>query len=277
MDSATEFVNSRADTFRSLLIGMAQERAEKAFGDLILMKIIKHPVGNDGHDITIAILMGYQGSLVDDSRWLILRDCATDYSGGGKKSYSMMRDALSRLEGRVEVETITIERADFMSYLEGKNILNLNNIDALKLNAQLEDNLTHARGKLFEFIVHKWVAAQNFDHTYGDLCIDGEQIDCYAKKADTVELFECKLNLHDDDEVIQQLRNKSVVLSKKYTNCKIVKNLIVFRNLTSIRREKMEENGIHVHHNFKSKIRTSRVFDGSRRELLLSLGPPYSN
>ena len=271
-DSASEFVFSRTITIQALLIGLAHLHVEDGFDDRVLVKVIKHPIGKDKHDITIAILMGYQGRFVDDSRWWILRHCATDYSGGGMKSYSMIQDTISKLETRVEVKTITIERNDFMTYLGDDDISHFNSTNVRKLNTQLNDSLGHARGKLFEFVVFKWLLDQNFNETSCDVKINSEQIDCYARNDNIIQLFECKINLYNDDKVIQQLQNKYSATRKKYPNCEVKMNLAVFSNLSQSRKEKLEKSGIRVHHNFKNEIKTHKAFDESHRDLLPALG-----
>lgn len=269
-DSATEFVFSRVITIEALLIGLAH-LYEDRFGDRVLVKVIKHPIDKDKHNITIAILMGYQGPLVDDSRWFILCDCATDYSGGGKKSYSMIQDTISKLGTKVEVTTTTIENNDFRTYLGDNDTSQLNSINMRNLIMQLKDSLGHARGKLFEFVVYKWILNQNYSEMGCDVKINSEQIDCYARNDGIVQLFECKIDFHKDDETIRQLKNKCNAINKKYPNSEVKMNLVVFENLSQPRREQLEKSGIRVHHNFKNKIKIHKVFDGSRRDLLLAL------
>ena len=272
LDSAEALVSSRTVEFIAILKGLAQIFEEEIYDDKILVKIIKHPISENKHDITFAILVGYQGSIVDDSRWRILFDCATDYSGAGKETYQRICNSIKGLGEKVELETNVIAKNDFMIYLREKNVSDIENADVYKLKTKFADYAGKARGKLFEYAVYKWIRSHScFEYVDSDLWINGEQIDCYGKKDDIIELFECKISLHSVENTIKQLERKSRAIKQKYHNCKVLKNVAIFEDLSPDRIEKLKQKKICTHRDFKNKIRTDRAFDGFRREMLAIL------
>ena len=268
-DAAKVFVVNRSLVFIAILKGLALIFDEQVYDDKILVKIIKHPIGKNKHDVTFAILVGYSGAFMDDSRWLVLHDCATDYSGGGRLTYQRMHSSIKKLGKRVEVKTHVVAKHDFETYLREKNISGMENTSVHKLEAEFGDFIGKSKGKLFESVVYKWIRKHyRFDYYDGDLCLNGEEIDCYGKKENVIELFECKMSLHSVTDIVKQLERKSKALEKEYPDCEIVKNVVIFENLSPTRMKELKKKKIHVRDDFKTTIKTDRAFDGTRRRTM---------
>ena len=277
-DSAKVFAFSRAIKFIAILKGLAQIFDEEVYNDRILVKMIRHPAGENKHDITLAILVGYQGPISDDSRWLVLFDCATDYSGAGMEIYQRICNSIKGLGARVEVETHVIQKSDFIAYLVEKNVSDIENANAHKLRTEFERYAEKARGKFFEFVVYKWINTHFcFEYSDIDVYINGEQIDCYGKKDDVVELFECKLSLHSDEGIVKQLERKSKAINQEHPNCTILKNVAVFESLSPDRIQKLKQRNICIYGDFKGTIEKDGAFNGSRREIKAILYNPLQD
>ena len=276
-DSARTFVFSRSIVFVSILKGLAQMFDEEAYDGKILVKVIKHPVNKGKHDITFAVLVGYPGPYVDGSRWLILYNCATDYSGYGGEIYQKVRCAIKELKEKAEVETSLIEKNNFEIYLREKSISDIQNADAHKLEMKFMDYAGKARGQLFEFVVYKWMK-KHFCCEYAEVnvWINNEQIDCYGKNNEIIDLFECKISLHNVEKTVKQIQRKFEAIKKKYPNYEIRKNLAVFEDLSEDNIEKLKQTDIVIHGNFKNKITAEREFNESRREFLEILNNPFA-
>ena len=307
LDSARTFDYNGVSTFIAMLKGYAQILDEEGSEDgKIAVRIIKHPssITDGGNDITFAILVGSYGIFSDTSGWLIFFDCATDYSGHGGEMYRKGLDTIRGLteKNRVESEELTIYKNHFewyqiskTGYVSKKEARNLTDkIDqeigeiqqkvdqqAIKIQQDANQTIRRSNAKLFEYVVHRWIRDYyNFDSTILDMDnLDGAQIDCYGKKDHTVELFECKMQLHDTNmtRIIDQLKRQEISIKKRFSHITVIKNAVIYEDISNERKQALEAAGIQVHHGFKHKIRTARIFDNSRRELLSVLDATIQN
>ncbi len=247
--------------------------------------IFKHPAGlRDQFNYSFGILVEAYGVLSDYSGWLIFFDCATDHSGFGGSMLALAKTAIRAAEerGQISVKEFVVNDDLFKAFLREHSVTSVfdtliketpfgtKEIGSLtKITSELDGHLALSKGKFLEYVVHKWIKeSQRLSETSCDIWSSGEQIDCVGKIGNTISVFECKLNLHEDAtaDTIRQITRKVNALSEE--GKKVEANLVVYGKLPGDAKLVFERNAIFVTDNFKNKIAEDRCFDGARREIL---------
>lgn len=287
LDTQSLLVFNGVPAFASTLLGSVELAKAFRHKEPVNAIIFKHPAGMENQfDYSFGVMVQAYGSMgiSDYSGWLIFYDCATDHSGFGGSLLSFANAVIEVAQKRspISLNTITVEKELFKEYLREHSVSSV--FDTLiketpagtkevgsltAVQTQMEDFLAHAKGKLFEHVVHKWIReSQGVDRTTCDTWVNGEQIDCTNEIGNSLSFFECKLNVHQDtiDDTIDQINRKSIALSKE--NRKVEAWLIVYGMIPADTKMAFEKKGIFVRDNFKSVIVEQRCFDGTRKDTL---------
>lgn len=287
LDTQSLLVFNGVPAFASTLLGSVE--LAKAFrrGEQVKVIVFKHPAWPEGKfDYSYALLIdafGW-GGISDYSGWLVFFDCATDHSGFGGSLHSFANTAieLARKKGQVSLREVVVEKDLFREYLKEHSVSSV--FDALiketpggtkdqgsitSIQTEVGSFVAHAKGKLVEHLVHKWVGdSGRFEKTGCDIQVNGEQIDCMGEIGRTTSFYECKLNVHQDtiDATIEQIIRKSNILTRE--NWKVYAWLVVYGMIPADTKVAFEKKGISVLDNFRNIIVEQRCFDGTRKELL---------
>jgi hypothetical protein len=275
--------------FISTLIGLVElnKYYNKGRGK-VLIRIFKHPVRDiKGFDYSYALCIPVFGYFLDASGWLVFFNCATDYSGTGD---SMRRRADIFIEkykkdNLVEVEEVEVNKDIFKEYLAQKNILISNETIRLEI-FEIQKEVTDFKGKFFEYVFYKWLSeserCKKYDEIKCDLQLNGEQIDCIGKKDDKIDVFDCKINLHNIDEAIKQVKRKANIVKKEFGQgiTDVKPRIVVYFPLEDFKKsiqEKSEKHGVIIEDNFREEILKNRIFEGSRKiiQRFLEYEPNY--
>ncbi|MEM3041452.1 MAG: hypothetical protein QXG97_05455, partial [Nitrososphaerota archaeon] len=268
-DANLEF--NGAFAFISLLTGYANILQEEGSDGKIRVKKIIHPSHmRDTNYYSLAILIGSYGFFSDSSGWIVFYNCLIDSPGTGGHYRDMCFDRIQRLASRVELEEITVDKETFLEYLQSRKVSSFKTTDALERNREDDGVISHARGKLFEYVFLKYcLDNKKYDSVRGDFPLHGEQIDCLAIKDKLIHVFECKLQVHDDlKESKKQVARKIKAVEKEYPDHQIVPFITSYSPVMEERQSKILKSGIKVIQNFKNILQNEREFDGERKKLL---------
>lgn len=256
-------------TFTSILIGLVELNKHHRSDKKILVKIFKHPTEDKKvFDYSFAILLQSTQFVADYCGWLIFFDCGTYSPNSNFWSskwwlYIEAEEFIKKFkkENLIETEEILVDKQVFEEYLTS----------AQKRSQKIQTNfISIVKGKFFEYVVYKWrnEKSPNSD-VRCDVQLNGEQIDCIEEEEGGINLFECKLNLHIDeiDDVIQQIKRKEEVVKDKYKKM-VIPWMIVYSPVDPYQKSKIESKGIMVFDDFKSEIKTNKLFNGSRKIIL---------
>ena len=271
LSAAQTFTFNVAFSFVSMLRGLVDISREQDEDSKITVKIFKHPAHGveNGYDYSFGIKVGVGGFISDSSGWLIFHDCATDYSGSGGQYHQMCMNEIEnhKEENAVEAEELIFENEIFTKFLTDKGI-SMDYEKSRKVYEKMNESITQMKGKLLEYLVYKWInSKEQFKIVHCDHIVNDEQIDCFCKSDDEIEHFECKLQLHDIQKTIKQIKRKHSKIKQAYTKEKVNANLVLYTTITNDAKNKLEKEGIKVYQDFKSNIQNDRIFEGTRREL----------
>ena len=262
---------SGAFAFIPMLTGYVKVLQKKDIDGKVSVMILKHPSSdNEGNDYSFGVLVSIGGFFSDASGWLIFFDSTTDYSGGGSELHKQCIDTIKKFqsENKIEVKELTIEKNIFQEFLGEKN-LPIDNTSIKRIYEDVKGKVSKLKGKFFEYIVYKWLNEKNhYDEVKCDVPLHNGQIDCYGKNEKSIDIFECKLQMHGDEKkIIKQLISQTNALKQKDSSLKIVPHLVVYQSILAETKSKLEEQGITVYANFRKFIQDDEIFDGSRREI----------
>jgi hypothetical protein len=272
--------------FASTLLGSVE--LKKIFDDDTKTNVIifKHPAGiKNQFNYSFGLLIEAHGSVFSDySGWLIFFDCATDHSGFGGSLLALARAGIegAQARGRVSVKEIVTDSELFKEYLREHSVSTVfdtliketpfgtKEIGSLtRIRSELEGYLAFSKGKFLEYVVHKWIKeSRGFNATSCDTWVNGEQIDCTGKMGNTISLFECKLNLHQDTiaDTINQIARKAKALSRE--NEPVEAHLVVYGRVPASIKLDFEAKSIFLTDDFRNTIAEDRCFNGTRRATL---------
>ena len=132
----------------------------------------------------------------------------------------------------------------------------------------MNESINQMKGKLLEYLVYKWISnKEEFEIVQCDHIVNDEQINCFCKSGDKIEHFECKMQLHEIQETIKQIKRKHSKIKEIHTKEKVNVNLILYATVTNDVKNQLEKEGIRVYRDFKGNIENDRIFEGTRREL----------
>ena len=271
LNSAKTFTFNGAFSFVAMLRGLVNIVREGDNEGKILVQIFKHPAlgVKKGNDYSFGIKVGVGSAISDTSGWLIFHDCATDYSGSGGHDYEMCINEIEKHKqvNAVEIKEQIFEGELFTKFLADKGI-SMDYEKSRKLYEKMNESFSKIKGKLLEYLVYKWINSKvEFETVQCDIVVNNEQIDCFCKSGNKIEHFECKLQLHNVQDTIKQIKRKHSKIKQEYPNHIVNANLILYATITTEVKKQLEDQGIRVHQDFKSNIQNERIFDGTRREL----------
>ncbi len=267
--------------FISLVLGACHLRRSVGGENPIVVRVFKHPVTKfeKGHEYSYALLMEVSGMLSDFSGWLVFVDCAGEYSGVPEFECQMARTWLRRLEqeGEIELKEVAVQLTDFKRYIQenGRVLIEtkrgLTIMDSRKIIEEMRGVISLSRGKLFEYVVYKWLASSG---KYTDLKGPGdflrEQIDCLGVSDSVIDVFECKVDLHEGriEEVITQVQAKREAAEKRFPKSRVDVHLVVYLQADAERSLKLHQSRIHVIDNLRQKIIDSSINKSDKQQIL---------
>jgi hypothetical protein len=272
LDTQKLIVFNGVPAFIATLVGLITLNKYHEIDEKVLVRVFKHPVlGIEGYDYSFAILIRAHSSTADHSGWLIFFDCATDYSGLGGSLYEMANAFIKKFkrDGSVEVKEILVDKEIFKEYLAERSSSPIfTDFSISELQKEMENFMGQVKGKLLEYVFYKWInekyviIGKVYNKVQCDFWIQGEQIDCIAERDNKIDVFECKISLHDDqiDETIKQIKRKAEIIKNEYK--KNVSPHIVVYNAQPEHISKIEKEGINVIQ-FKDKI----AYDANREQI----------
>lgn len=265
-----------------LSVVMGAYRLRQSFGneDPIVVRVFKHPVTRfeKGYEYSYAMLMEVYGMLSDYSGWLVFSDCAGEYSGHPEPECQMARKWLKRMEkdGEVKLEEITIAPNHFKRYLQenGRVLVEtdrgLTIMDSREVIESMREMISISRGKLFEYVVYKWLVSEaKYTELRGPGDFKGEQVDCLGINDSVVDVFECKVDLHQQiEEVVRQVLVKQEAARREFPGRKVDPYLVVYLEVDTARSLELMRFGIRVIDNFRQKIRSGGINKSNREQIV---------
>ena len=80
--------------------------------------------------------------------------------------------------------------------------MNFNYILQNRRIKEQNEKMSLLKGKLFEYVVFKWLSDEfSYKSLYCDKYVSKEQIDCYGELNGKIDLYECKFNLHEAEDI----------------------------------------------------------------------------
>lgn len=288
LDAQAGFTFNGVYAFAATLLGILKLRKENENHAEVVVRVFKHPAWEDTqHYYSFGILIEPYYGLSGTSGWIIYYSCATDFSGSGERlrsfAYKFIEDY--KIKGIIEVDEFRIEKEIFEEYLKERSISSVFDKTIIiepmakftskgirELKIECDSIISNFKGKLFEFVVHKWLSQnQSYIETYCDIFINNEQIDCLCLTNDNiVEVYECKFSLHDDEmqRTIQQINNRLIAVGKEYPNYKVGPFLVLFKPVPRSKKKKLLDINIRVLDNFERIIKEDNCFHKTEREIL---------
>ncbi len=281
LGSHMAMVFSGVPAFVTLLLGSVDLRRSAENEEPILARTFKHPVDveKNHNEYSFAIYVEAYGTISDYSGWLVFLDSAGDYSGFAGGLYQMAKENIDHLKemGALEHDEVTISLEKFEGYLKNHHIGFEGGNSEMLINRQRRV-ISDAQGKLFERLVYESLLDSGYQKCIVDVSMDSEQIDCIGESETSIDVYECKLDIHMDyNEVIRQVLRKRDTVQRLRPGLKVNPHLVVYRGVAAKRRSAIESNGIRLHDDFRSEIETMRIFDAGRDLLIgvLDYGPGY--
>lgn len=107
--------------FIELLLGAIQLKKDSKSKDKPLVRIFKHPTNNiNEYNYSYAILIDQSSWIADSSRWIILYNYATNYSGTGRMSLNTINKYLETYKNEIEQKELIIGREFFINYAKSR-------------------------------------------------------------------------------------------------------------------------------------------------------------
>ena len=291
LDTQKLSVFNGVPAFTSTLIGCVHKNKYFRNNDEIFILRFKHPVeGVQGFDISYGLLIEGFGGFVDYSGWLIFFDCATDYSGFGGSLYAEAEMFIKKFTDDKSLKTteVIIDKKIFKEYLAEKSIASVfdeikhqtplgiyTDLSISEIKNKMNVFIGDVKGKFFEYLFFVWLIEENqskYEKITPDSLVNKEQIDVYAETEDRIDLFECKVNLHDDemDTTIEQIKNKLKAMQPQ--NKEIIPHLVVYSPITDAHKKRFEDDEeIRVFSDFKEKIQNWRKLSGNSRKTIFEI------
>jgi hypothetical protein len=269
-------------SFISLVLGSIDLHKRHGSFDPLMIRIFKHPAkGIDGgNDYSFSILIEAFGSISDYSGWLVFFNCAGDYSGFAGYQYAMTMRYLNDLrETRgIELEEITIGINQFREYLEehGKSMMEDSNglgiLKSTEVIQRLSSILGAIRGKFFEYVFFSRIVSNgDYIEHHVNWTLNGEEIDCIGIGEESADIFECKIDVHEDwRKIKEEIDKKMTAVGKDYPGKILTPHLIVYNGISQERRDEIIRAGIKLRDNFREDIRKERG-DKAGRNTILSI------
>lgn len=272
LDSHMAMVFSGVPAFVTLMLGSVELRRNAGNEEPILVRTFKHPVDveKSHNEYSFAIYVEAYGTISDYSGWLVFLDSAGDYSGFAGGLYQMAKGNIDSLKdiGALEHDEVTIGLEEFEGYLKNHHVgFEGGNIERV-VNRQRKV-ISDAQGKLFERLVYESLLDSGYQKCIVDVSMDSEQIDCIGESVTSIDVYECKLDIHMDyNDVIRQVLRKRDTVQRLRPGLKVIPHLVVYHGVADNRRTAIESNGIRLHDDFRSEIETMRIFDAGRDQLI---------
>lgn len=271
-------------SFISTLLGAVESSRIFAQGDIVSVLKFKHPIEEiEGYDYSYAILVHvFSGMAISDhSGWLVFYDCASD-SGSSELLLDRAEYLINSFveKSKVEIKTEVVDKDRFKEYLAKRTIFPDNDkLNLVETKKKVNNFVGEAKGKLFEYAFCNWLFVRNFANGKNikfDILVNGEQIDAYEEFENSIDLFECKVQVHIDelDDTISQVKRK--VESLKCLNKKINSYLIVYSPVNPRIKNKIQEADIIVRKDFKTDL-FDRLNSESKKKLSQVLEFEFDN
>lgn len=289
VNTGPQFGFEKTPTFWALLLGAVQLWSDAENEIAVQVRVFKHPIENsDEFHYSYCILIGQGGPLVDGSGWQIFLDATTSGSDGIKGTSGMIMDSLIESyekKGYLELKTDEISLEYLTRYIETVRNVTVSEergitiADASEIIESTRSALVHAKGKLFEYVVHKsLLKSAQYEWTDVDTELDGQQIDALGVKGDSIDIFECKIDVHEHAaRIITQLRKKKDALEKGGEYVTVNLCLAVYYEVSDQRKEQFQKAGIRVVDDYRSKIKQGKSgLEGSEKERLTQILDDFS-
>jgi hypothetical protein len=268
----------------SLLKGYVALAKENGKDAVLSIRIFQHPEGmND--DFSYGVLMDVGGSMGigDYSGWLIFFDCASNASEKMRMNLRQIESCIRDIESDVQLDlkTVVIEKELFKKYLVQRSISPVfdtmiiqdeigesQQISLPELRKKSEDSFEGAKGKLFEYVFAAMLHKLNPEaQIETDFTIMDEQIDAAMSIGDRTTLYECKINVHEDEleNTMATIVRKVNIAKQSKKNHIITSSIIVYLSISDKRKKYFEEHGIAVIDDYRNAIcKDTKFFVGSR-------------
>jgi hypothetical protein len=266
-------------SFISILMGTVESSRIFSQGDVVSVLRFKHPIeGTKEYDYSYAILVHvFSGmGISDHSGWLVFYDCASD-SGSSELLLHRAEYLINSFveDSKIDIATEFIDKEQFKEYLAKRTIFPDNDkLNISEIEKKVIDFTGEAKGKLFEYAFCNWLFIHNpcnAENIKFDVQKNNEQIDAYEILENSINLFECKVQVHLDglENIIDQIERK--IKSLRDLEKEINAYLIVYFEISPGIKNKLQKADIHVRDNFKvdlfdrlngeSKKKLSSVFE----------------
>jgi len=246
--------------FYDLLIGIIKNKKIKNIKEKIPVRIFKHPKNlpneKTGYDFSFGLYIEAFDQSSGCTGWIIFYNCATDYSSHGNTMYEKAKSAIYYFESldEIEVKEMEVDKDIFKDTLKLMSVNSVfdtikspkpmgleTEIDITEIKEELNQFIGNAKGKLFEYLFYRWFVEnelENYkikdpDSKIKSINENEVQIEFYVIH-DKIDLFECKVKLHESDfreknSIFKQLNEQKKELKRRYPNKEVCKNLIVYQ------------------------------------------------
>ena len=230
-------------TFSSLLIGAVYldqvlRKEEKTY----VVRFV-HPVGENKHDYSYAILIEAFGTIADYSGWLVFYDCCGDYSGFSGSEYRFAEEIIKRYSPNLEIINLIIDKRDLSEYLRvfSANLTDTYEHSEIKIppNGETEKNkkvletlstssiISHMRrqietlrGYMLELLAYYFLNSEKslLKWRYRNKKLIGDdEIDIVARDKKGILYLASCTSSYDSEKVSKLDKHSSVICSKKRT------------------------------------------------------------
>lgn len=282
------------DVFKFLLTGIAEKAIHDKIYENIVVALFRHPrkLGPNkvGHNISIGILIPSSYSFETKVGWLIFDRCATDYSDSGRDLLFAINKIVEEYSTIIKLNEFTVEYDVYSGYLELRSstiggflsykqlitkedmdnkVIDLKNIQNSS-KRKYQDWVDELRGKLFEFMVFKWLSESNQNNKNIKVIsiINNEEIDIIIDNKQ-IELFECKINIGNNyKDTISQIQKKYKAIRINHPQKIIIKKLVVYGKIKENRIKEFNDNCIEVIDDFRKIISSNSIFHGTRKQII---------
>lgn len=261
--------------FISMLTGcVTQSKENGAEHPIDVIKII-HPQGyGDGNYYSLAIKIGETG-LYDTSGWIVFYDALVDSPGTGGRYRDLCFDCIEkfRKKSQVNPKEITVDKKLFREFLETKRVSIASKIELSIGYKASSEGLAEMKGKLFEYVIQKYCSdSGEYEKVCGDVTLSRQQIDCICSRDNSIDVFECKMQYHEEcfKDYIKQINRITKATKKIYPKRDVTPFFVTYFPISEEEIKKLEHEKIKVVHNFKSKIEQG-IVGGEKRKILQML------
>lgn len=293
--------------FFKMLNGCVSIKQNADVDKKIPVRIFKHPDylhnGEKWYDYSFGIYIEPYDQSSGDSGWTIFYDCATDYSGHGSTLYKKAESAYSYFEenNEIKVKEMEIDKDVFKEVLKSKSVNSVfdtiksptpmgpkTEIDITKIKEELNQFIGDTKGKLFEYLFYRWFieselenyGIENPDKSIKSINEKDVQIEFYVIH-DKIDLFECKVKLHESDfrennSIFRQLNEQKKELKRRYPNKEVSKNLVVYQKAKDEWEEKIKNEDIALrYYPFEIYLEECKNKEVQKLESILKGNIPY--